>query len=407
MMRKLVYSILVFLGSAPIIVGVISYGLRAGIRSSLLFSAATGVILWGAFVLQGLRKIPAKPPHKALVTIFGERHWKAVKIQRDGKIEIVRETISKNEGWDFFPLFPYWYGYILVKVERIPFTVVAEKMRTPDRANSKVPVFLTIRPYPQKFIEYIDSGGEEGVKNQLTGKIQERVREWAMADEEGPADWKELNRSRLEAVSVLVTTIARNSLSQIPLYAQEVPTFIWLRYYSRPQPKKFFKNEEEWGKDNWAKVREALKRISEEQGPEAEVMLKEAVEARRREIGALRAGNGTIIIEDLGVMIERLNIGDIDVLGGVGEQAEKEAREAEEREGEALELRHVGARIKELMDPPFNYTPEQALEIVQTERDKVKKTIEEKKISIAPETRGLIERVATKLGEQFIRGGKQ
>jgi len=409
MIRILVYSILVFLGLAPMIVGVVSYEFKVGTVSSLLFGVATAVILWGGFILEGLRKITAAPPHKAQLMIFGRRQWKEVEVsvERDEKIEKVREAVFRNEGWQFFPLNPYWYGYKPIKVERISFTIVAEKVRTPDRANSKVPVFLTIRPLPEKFIEYIDSGEEEGAKEQLTGKVQERVREWAMADEEGPADWRELNKSQLEAVSVLVTRIARNSISQIPDYAQEVPTFIWLRYFLSPRPKKFFVNEAEWMENDWAKVKEVLKRIVQEHGPKAEAVLKEAVEKRREQIESLRTGAGSIVVEDLGVTIERLNIGDINVLGGVGEQAEKQARELEEREGEVLELKHVQSRVEELMKLPFKYSPEQALEIVQTERGKVVKTIDEKKISIAPETRGLVKEVAVTLGGQLARGGKK
>ncbi len=354
-------------------------------------------VLFGGFILQGLRRIPAKPPHKAQVTKWGKRLTKTVvvKNKKTGEEEPEEQSVYKDEGWQFFPLCPYWYGFILVKVERIIFEVVSEKTRTLDRANSRVPVLLTIRPHSEHFLQYIDSGEKEGVIKQLTGKILERLREWAMSKEEGPNDWRELNMSQLEAVSVLIKDIAGNSLTVVPHYAQDVPTWIWLRYYRRPRPAEPLEREEAWAKEDWSRVRAVLERIEREEGPEAIEELKDAVEARRQEIHNLRTGDGNILVKDLGSVIERLNVGNIDALDEVGEKAETQAREREEREAEILELAHVQERIKELMADPFNYSAEQALEIVQTERGKVVKVIDEKKLNIAPESRDVVERVLT------------
>ena len=344
-------------------------------------------------ILQGLRRIPANPPHKAQVTLFGKRI-----------------PVFKDEGWRFFPLFPYFFGFVLVKVERIAFTIVAEKVRTPDRANTKVPIIITIRPSSNHLIQYLDSGGEEGVKQQLTGKIQERMREWGMGGEEGPANWRELNRSQLEAASVLVKKIAGKSLVKIPDYAQKVPTFIWLRYFSQPRPmKNFLENEETWAKDEWKQVEDVIRNIKENNGDHAFDALKKAVEERREQVDAIRMGTAKILIEDLGVFIERLNLGDMDVLGGVSEQAEAQAREVEEREAEKVELSHVKQRIQTFMD--VGYSKEQALEIVQTERGKVTKSISETKVNVSPETREMIKDVlpplARSLGNLITKkGGK-
>lgn len=336
-----------------------------------------GVI--GAFMLQGLRRIPANPPHKGQMTLFGRRI--------SGKFF--------NEGWRLFPFFPYLIGFILVKVERITFEIVSEKTRTPDRAESKIPVFLTGRPIPELLVNYLDSGGEKGVEHQLRGKILERIREWGMGPEEGPATWIELNQSHLEAVSVLVKQIAGNCLPVIPDYAQQVPTWIWLRYFSQPQPTKFLKNEKPWARNKWKKIKEVLKSIEESKGVAAIEKLEKAVEQRRKAIEDLRTGSGTIVLQDLGFMLERLNLGDIDVLGDVGKQAEGEAKEEQERQKDALELKFVRERIEELMLPPFNYTNAQARDIVQTERGKVVRAIDDKQISLDATTAQI---VATVLG---------
>ncbi|OGG37959.1 hypothetical protein A2127_00920 [Candidatus Jorgensenbacteria bacterium GWC1_48_12] len=352
-------------------------GAVIGSFTNAWFGLAFFVAFFGGFILEGLRRIPAKPPHMGQLTIRGKR--------------IPGEF--RNEGWNFFPLYPYWYGFVLVKVERIPFTVTVQGARTPDRAESRIPVLITLRPLPGFLTQYIDSGEEEGVRTQIEGKIQERVREWAMGAEEGPADWVELNRSQLEGTSVLVKQIASDSVTEIPKRAQDVPTWIWLRYYAEPQPTKFLKNEKPWARNKWRKVRDVLAQIEHDHGPGEVEKLKTAVRGRKEEIDQLRTGSGNVVLQDLGCRLERLNLGEISVLGGVGEKAEAQARENEERQAEEVELRFVRARIKELMAPPFKYSAEQALEIVQTERGKVVKTVAENKLNISPETRTMVERI--------------
>jgi hypothetical protein len=324
------------------------------------------VLVIGGIILQGLKKIPNNPPHKGQATFLGKR---------------IPQKFY-NEGWGFFLFYPQIVGFILVKVERVSFEVVSEKTRTLDRSESRVPVFLTFRPLPERLIEYLNSGKEEGVKKQLSGKILERIREWAMNPEEGPSDWIELNQSHLEAVSLLIKKIASNSLTEIPDYAQEIPTWIWFRFFLQPQPLVFLKSEKQWSDSNWGKVRKILRTMSNSQISE----LKNAIEKRRKEIENLRTGIGAIELTDLGVTLERLNIGDIDVLGEVGVQAEGEAKEEQERQKDERELKFVRERIKELMDPPFNYTNAEARDIVQTERGKVKREIADKHYSLDSST---------------------
>lgn len=332
------------------------------------------IFLTGAFFLLGLIKIPIH--YVGQVTSWGKR--------------IPGEF--REEGWNW--LLP-WNGIILINMERVTFTVTAEKALTPDRASSKVPVTITWRPVRRLLSEFINSKKEEGVKEQLTGKIQERIREWCVNTEEGPNNWFELNQAKLEGTSILVKKIASDSLTEIPEYAQEIPTWIWLLYFSKPKPKKFLKNEEQWVEDDWKKVKDALKEIEDNLGLNSINELKEAVEKRREEISSLRTGTGNIIIEDLGIVIERLNIGDVDVLGKVADAAEMQAKEEQERLAEKLELDGVIARIKELMAEPYLYTKEQAQELIQTERAKVAKTIHETKLNVSAETRSMIEGIGS------------
>lgn len=359
-------------------------------------------LLTGAIILSGLVKIKANPPHKGQKTIFGKR--------------IPGEYY--NEGWNFLFLYPFYEGFIPVEVGVVPLDVIAEGVRTPDKANSKVPISLAYIPMPELLCQYLDNGGKEGVNKYLTGKIQERTREWAFGKEEGPHDWVELNQCQLEASSILIKRIANpkkliedntviyppelakkikeNTLVEIPQWAQNVPTWIWLRYYAQPRPKNFFENEKDWVKDDWKIIKDLFEEIKNEpEGSEKIKNLEESVAKRRDQINAIRNGTGTIILLDLGIMLKRLNIGDIDVLGKVAELAEKKATEEQERLGEALEIKYVLERIGDFMKNPYNYSAEQALEAVQTERGKVVKNISESKFTISPETRETLENIVS------------
>src|SRR3989344_14558 len=138
---------------------------------------ATWVWLFGAFLLQGLRKISADPPNKAVLTIWGER-----------------KHIVKNEGWRFFPLYPWLHGFIQVKVTKVDQDLPEEVVRTPDLAGLSVSVSITCTPdseidgesHELPLIEFLNSGGERGVKNILADIMRERLREWAISTKEGP-----------------------------------------------------------------------------------------------------------------------------------------------------------------------------------------------------------------------------
>ena len=331
----------------------------------------TAIIIWLSVVaviawfLVGFTKISANPPYIGQITRWGKR--------LPGKV--------KKEGWVWLPPFPFNYGIILIKMEKVTFEIVSEDSRTPDLATNKVPVAITYKPLVDKLIEFIDSGKEKGVLEQFTEKIQERIREWCMGDEEGPQTWQELNKSQLEATSVLVKKIAGNSIVEIKDYAQEVPTWIWLRFFSKPKPTVFMKTKKSGLKIIGQLVRNILAGLTPEQQRE----LEEDVEKRRKQISDLRIGMGTIQVEDLGIMITRLNIGNIDVLGEVAKKAEQEAKEKMERKAETLELQHVATRVSAVMKK-LGCTVQEAIEVVQTERSKITKTVDEKKWNFSPET---------------------
>lgn len=334
-------------------------------------------VIWvlGEVILRSIRKIP--------VTFVGHPTFLGKRAEGEN-IE------PYGEGWGIFLGYPWLYSFVLICMQRVSFEVVSPKTRTPDRAESKVPILITFSPDPKNLNAYIRSGQEEGVRKQLTGKILERIREWAMSSDEGPADWVELNRSHLEAVYILARHLATSDGSyfgEIPQETQGVPTWVWMRFFGEPQPTPNEKNK--WEKDNWVLVREKCVEIEKNFGRGPLENLRGVLEDRKKKAGMLRTGVGRLIMPDLGIIVERLNIGDIDVLGEVGKQAEGEAKEEQERQAEEKEIKFVKKRVRELMDE-FNLSAHEALEAVQIERKKITKSVDKKEISLDATTLGVV-----------------
>lgn len=329
-----------------------------------------------AFVLEGLRKIPANPPCRAVVTKFGKRTNK-----------------TKDEGWRFFPLYPFWYGYILVDMTKKNKDFEAEEVRTPDLAQLEIPISITFTPDKTQLIEYLNSGGEAGVSDILEDIINEKLRVWAMAVDEGPATAEEGLAAAEDAVAILVKAIAGEKL---PTILSPFPMTALLKAFNSP-PKSPTAFEEKFGK-NWEKIQEWYKKLSEENRSTFD----EALKDRRETIAKIRQSNGTIEIPSLGIILNRLNVGKIRTLGKYAEAADLEVKERKEREAETLELQHVADTIQRLT-AQLGISNEQALEILQTERGKVTKSISESKWNISPETRAMIEKIAPDILAGFLK----
>lgn len=252
-----------------------------------------------------------------------------------------------EEGFNFLPLRGLWYGAIPIKVAKVDIDLKPLKIRTPDMAESEVRLDYTFTPDPDHLVEYIESGKEQGVEKIIDGPLAERLRQWASSPTEGPHDWKALISAHDQATLILLREIG--GLNPLPADA------------------------------------------TEEQRRERDAMLER-----------VRKGNGALPLPTLGIVLNRLNMAEIHPLGKLAEAAELAAKERSEQEGEIVELDHIRARLQELIQ--MGYSKEAALEIVQTERGKVAKTIREEKLNISPETRAMVE----KLMEAFFgrKGGQ-
>lgn len=330
-----------------------------------------------AFILEGLRKIPANPPCKAVVMKFGKRTDEV-----------------KDEGWRFFPLYPFWYGYILVDMTKKNKDFEAEEVRTPDLAQLAIPISITFTPDQTRLIEYLNCKEEIGVWDILEDVISEKLRVWAMAVDEGPATAEEGLAAAEDAVAILVKAIAGSE--KLPTIPSSFPTASLLKAFNQP-PKSPGKNEKKFGK-NWEKIQKWYKKL-----PDGEKQtFDKALEDRRKTIAKIRQSNGTIEIPSLGIVLNRLNVGKIRTLGKFAEAADLEVKERKEREAEILELQHVADTIQRLTTQ-LGISNEQALEILQTERGKVAKNISESKWNISPETRAMIEKIAPDVLAGFLK----
>ncbi|TAL22366.1 MAG: hypothetical protein EPN94_11250, partial [Nitrospirae bacterium] len=152
------------------------------------------LILLGAIVIffaVSLRHIPAEPPHIAVVTILGKR---------------LRKT--KREGYRLFPFYPVIYNAVLIDMTKKNQDISPQMVRTRDLAELEISVSLTWTPNENYAIEYLNHGGESGIKNILSDMVRERLRQWAIAANKGPQTWEELLRAQEEATAMLIREIA-------------------------------------------------------------------------------------------------------------------------------------------------------------------------------------------------------
>ncbi len=313
--------------SAFVLIVFLLIGGVIGLWSNFWYGLAFFLASSSIFIYQGLQYIPASPPHKGAVTFLGER---------TGEV--------KKEGWRFFPFYPYLYGFIPVKVEKINQDFKPENVRTPDRAGLDIQASVTFTP--TDLIEYINAGGEQGVKNILDDIVPERIREWAFSEDEGPQDWQEAQGSREDAIAVLLKAIVGESLTQIPEYAQVFPTTVWLKYFDSPRKKIIKKRDIDAAGENWEKIERFYESLSLEEQEE----LKDAIDKRRIEVNQARSGNGKFSKSILGITINRLNIPKIEVRGEVAKTADLEAQEIQERKGEIFEVNTDVLKAHQLMN---------------------------------------------------------
>jgi regulator of protease activity HflC (stomatin/prohibitin superfamily) len=355
-MRRSLITLVVF--TSIILIGVIVNSLTGVIW----FALAAIIALSALFIYHGLVSIPSNPPHCGVVTFFGKRTDEVL-----------------DEGIRFLPLNKIIFDVIPINVTRINFDVPKDTFITLDNASIQVDMSIIFSPDTKNLKSFLNSGGEKGVKSILKDIASERIRTWIRSNNEGPQDWEEAVSANGEAKAILAKTLLGENISEINSL---IPTATLIKYFSNPkiEPNKI--EEAKWGK-SWEKLE---KKFREELNPEEVLALSESVKELREVVEELSQGKGNHSISSLGIIIHRLNLSEISPAGNTKEAADEQAKEELQKRGEQLELNHIKDMVDMLTKNIEGLTSEQALELIQTERGKISKNIDEKKINLSSET---------------------
>ena len=324
------------------------------------------LMLTTLFIVNGIKMIPANPPHKGILVFLGKR-----------------QEIVLDEGWNFIPICPLIFNFILIKVEKVVQDLPEQIVRTPDLAEIGVKVSLTWVPgteaeYGKSLINYLNTGGEQGVKNNLFDMIEARLRTWAASNQEGPSDWIEAMASKGEALAVLLKAIFGDSLPKID---SDIPTTVWMKFFSKPK-RKPSKNEIDMGWSSKDGKWEGLQKEFGELSPEDQKTLQSQVEKRMEIVKTIEEGIPNIEEGEkkfsqsaMGVTFLRFTVNEVSVRGQTAKAAELEAKEEQEARAERTELKNVSERIQDLRKENSGMSIEEAVRIVQTERGKISKSV--------------------------------
>lgn len=338
-----------------------------GIFISFVSGIIAFLILTGLFFMNALKKIPPEPPHKGVLVFLGKRQTNEV----------------LDEGWRILPCRPFLFNYIRIPVEKVTTTFGPQKVRTPDGSVISTSEAVIWQPgienMPESYTKFLNSGGHKGVVEILEKRVEDRVKTWATSNQEGPSTWREAQGLRDDAHAVLAKALlGAPPLTKVDI--QIIPTSVWMRFLNKPQspptaydvrPENNWASIDAQGRWNW----NGLKSIFEAYSSEDRKTLEEQVKKRREEVDALRSAKGNFIDESLGITILGFSVNEIQVEGKVAIAAENEEEERRQRAADQVEIENISERVKNLRNDHPDLTADEAFQIVQTERGKVKKQI--------------------------------
>ncbi len=308
----------------------------------LLISLPFGLIvigLGGLLVGASLQVIPAAPPHVGVLTVWGRR-----------------TNVVKKEGYVLLaPFFPFYVDVILVKVEKInlnfePFKDVRCRVGTEetdnlsrneiqsivltrqagDKISAKsggavtVNVSVTYEVDRNEVIAFLNAGGQEGVKDILRDIIAEDVRQIGAF-----LTWEMLAFSQNFVTVRLIYDITGN----VPDDSFED--------LSRKQAGKLRGNYSE---------------------DEIQRFLNQYIQ------------NGLSTLADLGIRIRRLNVVNVEPEGELKQDAERNAREIQQRRAEVFEAETLAQTIAKLQTLS-GLSNQEILNAIQAERGKATKHV--------------------------------
>ncbi len=353
----------------PTVISFMIEEIYLNILSILLFGISAFIIIQGMIEIPNGSKL-GETISQIAITRFEVIDWRTPK-----------KSVNKSHGLRFVYLKNILYGVIIFPAKKVNVPLPDQKLITPDGATNFVPFDYTFTPGPNLY-NFKKAGGEEGVKAILNSQIHEKARMWASSEKEGPKTWQDMRGAGDEAISVLIKMIAGENLEPINF---EIFTWRMFQYYEKAP---FYPSERKTEKNERAYIKKKIEALP----PAEQQALKERIERRWALILKLRQGNGTQVIDSLGITLNRFNVGEVGVDKKLEEAIEKRVIKKAEAEGQKMELDNLRSRIEEYiyeMDDKGKFmrdangkriktgvSEQAAIELIQSESNVVPKKIE-------------------------------
>ncbi len=268
------------------------------------------VLAWTEYSA-GKKNIAAKPPHKGIPTYWGERQ--TVKKIVDGN-EIQVAVVLTEGDYLTMPYWPFYIDFIPVKVEKVNVDDVSIRdiicKASGDNgadpvAGGRISAFFsyTFVPDPERYMSFINSGGENEVKAIIENRISEVVRQ-----EGRNYDWEAFQFSGDRLTTIIITKLC----GEKPFVLEQDASGKWV-------PKK---NGEVY----------VTRDPRDPQCTDQEITY--FLEKVRQE---MINGDGYADVQDLGVTLRRANLERFELGDNLKKAAEKLAEEQQQRRGEVFE----------------------------------------------------------------------
>lgn len=360
------------LRAATIVIAVIIFaaiGTFVGSKTNSAIGTITFGTLCDAFWLQGLRKIPADPPQRA-IPMF----WGAFIDADNGGISL------KKAGWTFFPFCGFLFDYVLFDASQIKFEMDNVEERTPDSGTVSVNLFFTYGIDQQHPVRFIQAGDKEVVETKLSKRADARLREWITSSNEGPLTWTEALQSNGLAMDVLIQKLFPNELPEIPPpiiaavpETDEISASAFIKYFTG-RPPLDEKNPREKGIQ--AKLDE-LKRNNRPIWNRLEAVIRNRIDFAEK----VKGGECAFPIENLGIIVTQASLGSIKADGATAAAADEVAKATQEARVQKIQSDNFKQQVEELL-PTVGDDRKAAVEAIQILRKLSTKTIEEKQFAL-------------------------
>lgn len=327
-----------------------------------LYKVIVTLFLFLLFVKNSLQYISANPPYKGVLTVFGKRSKKIVK-----------------EGWRFFPFHGLVFGYERFPAGQIDHTVTTKSRVSRDDAEVEVEIGISYEVNTLDAdgpIKFMNAGNEKGVNKKIGETIEERIKEWLRSKMEGPQTWAEAQEAKEEGTGVILKRMLgnydiRDNPDGLPKIHSDIPTTILFKHFKLIAVALTEKEKEVW--------QDQLDALEKNSGLKKKVM--EELTKRKGQIDQVRQGRGKFKLSNYGIVIIRLNVVSIAISGVLAEAADKKAKETAEKEAEILETKHMLDLTDLIKEKRPTLSDQEVLEASQLELGKIKKVVQENKIT--------------------------